>query len=799
MEYSPNYKLEEILESISDAFFSLDENLMVRYFNHASERLLDRKRDEVLGKQLFEAFPEAKGSIFEEKYSRALKEKQRIDFETFFDIPPYKNWYSVSVYPSETGISVFFQVITKQKQQEIALEKSNKELQKLNAELKVKNEEYLALNEEYAAQNEELLTNIDEIKELNKEIIDTKEFYQSIIESVQDGIWISDKQDIIFYTNDAMEKIAGISKENIIGNNVLTDFPDETTKDFNKSYLEAKKTLKPVWYDLYVKTPDGRETWQNGWLVPDIRTGFFNGMITTVRDITQRKITERQLNDSEDRFRKMFDHMNSGVAIYKPVDAGTDFKFVEFNKAAEKITRIKKKDVIGKTLKQKFPNMDKAPLFRALLNINETGEDIYLPPFYYKDDTREGWRENFIYKLPSGEIVAIFDDVTKRETYFRELKEAKEKAEESDKLKTTFLNNVSHEFRTPMNGILGFSGLMLKPNVNEARKKLYAEKIKESCEALLEVVTDTIEISQIQSNTSVFSDEICMLEEVFDKVIEQTKPKARKKGLEFITEFNCNLNELIIKTDCHKLYRLLKHLIDNAIKFTFDGYVKIVCDRNPDSLEISVIDSGIGISDEMQKVIFEPFRQIETGTTRKFGGNGIGLALVKGYIEMMKGEVNLVSKPGKGTQIKISVPIKKEKNIGVSHTDKDKSKVHWADKIFLIVDDEDINYMYLEEVLNATGAQTLYAPNGAEAIKIFESKPKIDLVLMDLKMPVMDGFEATKILKTKNPDLPVIAQTAYSTRKDSTKARSFGCDAFISKPINENEIIDLIKTFMKKI
>lgn len=252
----------------------------------------------------------------------------------------------------------------------------------------------------------------------------------------------------------------------------------------------------------------------------------------------------------------------------------------------------------------------------------------------------------------------VWNSVQKKQ-YEKQLITAKEKAEESNQLKLAFLNNISHEFRTPMNGILGFSEMLIKPNRTDKQRQLYVTQIKESAQQLLSIITDTVEISQVQSNSSEIMVEKNNLHLIVKSVFEKMQPFAMKKDLDMRIQMDCSPDMLDLETDPYKVYRILEHIISNAIKFTYEGGIEIYYTRKTNTqLEISVKDTGIGISTEMKTTVFAPFRQVELGLARNYNGNGIGLALAKAYTEMLGGEISLQSELNKGTVVTIKLPVK---------------------------------------------------------------------------------------------------------------------------------------------
>jgi len=360
---------------------------------------------------------------------------------------------------------------------------------------------------------------------------------------------------------------------------------------------------------------------------------------------------------------------------------------------------------------------------------------------------------------------------------------AKEKAEESDRLKTAFLNNISHEVRTPLNAIAGFSQLITEPDQPPEKLKAFSQMISTSSDKLIEIITDIIEISeittkQIQTKISEF-DFIPFIKNLFDNF----KEKAEEGKIDFLLNINITFAEYFIKSDIGKLGRIVNHIIDNAIKFTHQGSVVIDCDivksQGIASLQIKIKDTGIGITNEMQKVIFEPFRQAETKLSRNFGGTGLGLSIAKAYIELLNGSISLQSEINNGTTVIISLPI-----IETGKPPKTEIilKPKQAINTILIAEDDLSNYKYLCDLLDGTNIKILHAPNGKLALEMCKISNNIDLILMDIEMPVMDGHTAAKLIREFSPELAIIAQTAYALDGEKQKYEDV-FDDYMTKPI----------------
>lgn len=374
---------------------------------------------------------------------------------------------------------------------------------------------------------------------------------------------------------------------------------------------------------------------------------------------------------------------------------------------------------------------------------------------------------------------------------------AVEKAQESDRLKTAFLNNLSHEIRTPLNAIIGFGDFLGNPDLDCDEQSKFVAIIQKNGFQLASIINDIVSMATIEAGQEVLRETETNIQEVLEVVHQQYLKATNQKALEFVIENTLKEEEAKVFSDETKLTQMLGNLVGNAIKFTEKGSIKITCSIKAKKLHFCVSDTGIGIPKEFHNDIFERFRQIEPDSSKLYGGNGLGLAITKAYAELLGGEIWVESSPGNGSRFHFTIahnPLheKEEEKTMNEMKQLDNTKK----KTILIVEDEYSNYFFLELMFNKMGITPIVAHNGQEAIDFCKSNPSIDMVLMDLKMPVLNGFEATKQIKAMRPDLPIIAQTAYALSADKHKAIEAGCDDYLTKPIRKQDLMATLARYL---
>ena len=405
----------------------------------------------------------------------------------------------------------------------------------------------------------------------------------------------------------------------------------------------------------------------------------------------------------------------------------------------------------------------------------------------------------FEYKGKTVRLTTVRDLTFEKEKE-KEIIEAKNRAEESEKLKSSFLANMSHEVRTPMNGIVGFSEMYLTPGLSDEKRTEFANIVIDCSKQLLSIVNDILDISRIETGIVDIKSEKVIVNDLIAELKVLFDPKNQNSEISLVTECSLDKQRSTIFTDKTRVTQVLNNLLSNAFKFTKSGSIKLGYFLDKNNMTFYVEDSGIGIPKEQQSLIFERFRQVELELNKNYGGTGLGLAISKKLVEMLGGEIWVESEFGKGSKFIFTLPYEA---VAISDAIEDVQVAEkeivtvLKDTTILVAEDEEMNFFFLKEILSGDGITILRAKDGLEAIDIFSSNPAIDVVLMDIKMPKMNGLDATRKIKEIKPDIPIIAQTAFAMRDEKENAIAAGCDDYIIKPIRKEELINSINRLRK--
>ncbi len=624
---------------------------------------------------------------------------------------------------------------------------------------------------------------------------------KQISEHSGNWIWEVDKNGLYTFSSPIVKKMLGYEPWEIIGKKYFYDlFIEQEREELKKAALDVFERKES--FENFVNAnihKDGRVIILSTSGIPMLdNEGSLIGYRGVDTDITARKKAEEAVNQERRMLRTLIDNLPDPIYVQDK-----ECRKVIANKAdVENIGASAEAEVLGKTDIELFPGKIGERGYADDMKIIMSGKPVYdLEEEFINAQGVKRWLQTT--KIPlydkDGNIaglVGIGHDITERKRIVEELIAAKEKAEESDKLKTAFLHNISHEIRTPMNAIVGFSTLLGEPDIDEKTRKSYIEVIMQSSNHLLSIITDIVDISNIEANLiKTFKNEISV-NALVKSLCNQFMPKAAEKNI--CLSYECGLSESdgMILTDRTKFNQILSNLISNAVKFTRKGNVKVSYGLKDNFLEFSVSDSGIGISQEHHSRIFDRFYQVQNSMEKLYEGTGLGLAISKAYVEHLGGKIWLESEPGKGTTFFFTIPYEKHVSAVVTPSEMKAAEafVFPVKKVILVAEDVESNFKLIRYFLTASNAEVLHAYNGKEAVEKCFSEDKIDLILMDIKMPVMDGYTAVKLIREKNTEVPIIAQTAYAD--DREKAIECGCSGFISKPFDRKSLFKVLSEFI---
>ena len=665
-----------------------------------------------------------------------------------------------------------------------------------------------------------VIVDITERKKAKEKIQEQNEFLKKVLESLTYPFYVIDAND---YTIKIANSASGFNPD-------LKEITcHRLTHNSNKPCLDiehqcplniVKKTKKPaiVEHIHFDKNDNPRNVEVHAYPIFDNKGNVIQ-MIEYSIDVTERKQGEDELRKSEERFKSLFDSL--GDAVYVTKIGGADKGLIlEVNSAAVRQTYYTRNELLQMNIINDLTVLESSELGtddwdKKLTN----GETVTVTEKKRRKDGSEFWTEVIVTPFDyKGEMasLSINHDISKRKKLEEDLIIAAEKATESERLKSAFLTNMSHEIRTPMNGILGFTDLLKEPGLSGDEQQEYIKIIEKSGDRMLNTINDIMDISKIESGLTnvIISD--TDINEQNESLYEFFKPEVEAKGMNLVLKNTLSGKEAVIKTDKEKFYAILTNLIKNSIKFTHEGSIEFgyalkkvtePADKTVSELVELVFyvkDTGIGIPKDKLQAIFERFIQADISKSRLYEGTGLGLSICKSYVEMLGGRIWVESVEGVGSTFYFTIPYDiDKKEIIDSDSDShryEKVEVENQDKKLkiLIAEDEKISEMHLSILLKNIGKEVLLAKTGFEAVEICRNNPDIDLILMDVKMPILNGHEATKLIREFNKKVVIIAQTAYALSGDRENALEAGCDDYISKPIDKEELFEKIGRLVKK-
>ena len=631
--------------------------------------------------------------------------------------------------------------------------------------------------------------NLTELLNSQLELEKSAALFRALSGASFEGIFMS-KHGKFIGQNKTAELIFGYSESEVIGRPNTDLFLPE-----NREFVEGRMlggSEEP--FELNALRKDGT-------LFPceiKTRVAEYQGnmvLFTSITNISRRKEAQKNLLESEARYRALIQNNTSVMMLFDPLTG----EIVEVNEAACTFYGLTEKE-LKNTCIFDVNTLEKDEIREQVKKL-QSGEKNY---FVFKHRTANGLIKDV--ELYTGKMnyrgrelyFSVIHDITDKLQLQRDLIGAKEKAEESDKLKSAFLANMSHEIRTPMNAIIGFAQLLNDTDITQEEIKQYIKIINQSGVQLLELIDDIIKISQIEAGIININYQQTKLSSLLQEIYALFSLTVKQKGIKLRLDLPKD-PVVFFNTDPARLKQILINLLSNAIKFTQEGEVCFGYKYEGNLITFFVKDTGIGIDADHHQLIFDRFMQAPQNKNKLYGGTGIGLSISKALVEKMQGKIWLTSELGKGTNFYFTLPFfenKSQSRNDEQQENKGLSLDIMSGKTILIVEDDERNSKLLELFLKPTGAMILLAKDGIEALETVKSRPEIDAVLMDIKMPVMNGIEATRELKKIRPELPIIMQTAYAMAHEKAEAQNAGCNAYLAKPVNRevmlNKLVELI-------
>ena len=650
-----------------------------------------------------------------------------------------------------------------------------------------------------------------------------------VVEQSPDSIIVTNIDGIIEYVNPATCQLSGYTRDELVGKNPRILRSGNATKEEYAQFLETILEGKKWNGEFQSRKKNGEFYWEHTSISP-IRNheGKVTQFLSIKQDITTQKHNENiqkvLFNISKQAFitndidqllefvkkelNVLVDTSNFLVAFYNEEDGMLTSKFRSDEKDTH-TTWPAEKSLTGYVVKHNEPLMLTSDGFQKLAETGEvelvgTASQIWIGVPLTVNGRPYGAIVIQDYKNPKAfdqndfkmlEFIASQLSLTiQRQKSFVELKEALAKAEAGDKLKSAFINNISHEIRTPLNGIIGFSEMILNPDSSYDDNELCYNVIRKSSKRLINTVNSYLDVALIVSGTMEISKRPTNIDHLLSEIHSEFIDACKQKDVELIISKPDNQDALVLKSDSDKIHKIAGHLLENAVKFIETGSITFGYEKQDYDIEFFVKDTGPGIKPENINEIYNAFMSAEVDTTQRHDGSGLGLTIAYGMVQLLGGKLWVESRNGFGATFYFSLPFSENPVILTKAVTETHKTDNSTAPLILIAEDDDSNYKYTEIVLQYASYKVIRAENGADAIDCCRKHPEIKVVLMDIKMPMMDGFEATKQIRAFRPDLPIIALTAHVTTEDENKAFAAGCTDYITKPVSKAKLLEIIKT-----
>ena len=625
----------------------------------------------------------------------------------------------------------------------------------------------------------------------------------TLMNTIPSPIYYKNTEDKYLGCNKDFADFYGLSPEQIIGKKTIDINSTNSAKQIIEEDQRVFKTGEKQVREITSKYNDGT---LHHFILNKIAFykpgGNIGGLVGIMVDITRLKRMEEELRESEMFFKGITDSANDAIIL---IDK--NYKIHFWNKAAELLFGYKKEEIINRLLYKILVDSYNKTRFASkineiLLSKSKTSQANILELEAHAKNEKEFPVEFSISGITIRKknfIIIIAKDISLRKKTEATLLDAKEKAEETDRLKSAFLSNMSHEIRTPMNAIVGFSQLLVNSTLSEEKKQVFIEQINLNSDSLLQLIEDIIYVSKIEAGKIEIKKSMCLMNSLLDELhtsFIEHKRRMGKDHLELVVQKAIDNPNFSMLTDFQRFKQILTNLIGNAIKFTETGSVSFGYEqKDENTLLFFVKDTGLGINNEKIKHVFDRFTKVSASKTKLYGGTGLGLSITQHLVERLGGKIWVESEENKGSVFYFTTPYQGDyMESKLKPVDKNKNTdMSLENRNILIAEDEHMNYFFLQEALLPTGAKIEWAKNGQEAVNFVENNSDFDVVLMDMKMPIMDGYEATAQIKKMKPTLPVIAQTAYAMPEEQEKGFKAGCDSYLSKPVDPEILISTIQ------
>ena len=635
--------------------------------------------------------------------------------------------------------------------------------------------------------------------------------FELLAESMPQIVWVTRSDGWNIYFNQQWVDYTGLSLEESYGHGWNKPFHPDDQQRARDAWQNAIKNNGKYSLECQLRGKDGIYRW---WLIRGIPVIDLNGNILkwfgTCTDIHDIKLVERELikakekaEESENKYKTLFEANTDGITIFRLVGEESPPVIMDMNENAHNMLGYSKDEMLALNPDVLEINITKEKLEKRVYELKTKGFLNFETTLRHKNgcDVNVEIKALIISYKDQPTLMNIVRDISERKLADQELIKAKEKAEESDRLKSAFLANMSHEVRTPMNGIIGFANLLKDSKLSGEEQHEYITIIEKSGARMLNIINDIIDISKIESGQMKLNIVDSNVNDQIEYLYTFFKPEVEHKGMQLVFKNSLLSKESIIQTDREKVFAILTNLIKNAIKYSDKGTIEFgynLKSKEPAELEFFVMDNGIGIPKDRQEAIFARFIQADIGDKRAFDGAGLGLAITKSYVEMLGGKIWVDSEQGKGSIFYFTLPYNpKFKEIDTSASNVVYNEIINLNKKLkiLIAEDDEISEKLLSNAMIKLNKEVLKVKSGIEAVDACRNNLDIDLVLMDIQMPRMDGYEATRLIRQFNMDIIIIAQTAYGLSGDREKAIESGCNDYISKPINTSKLMELIQKY----